>query len=282
MLRKKMTVMTIGEALKETRKNLGLSQTEMAYPILTKSYYSKIERGIHEINASDLIKILEMHDVDISEFLVKFGVKDNRIDKDQWMSKLRQAYYGQDLEQVKSLKGKIVEVKGSESLQKILEANAILAEFIISRKIDQIPNKKRDQIKALILEGEWNEDKLRLFSLSLSFWTDGEMKTLLSSFIKKYNNIENFPRSTQVLVSSIMVNYLSHMIRSSSQNVEFIGEIFNLLARLPIDHANCFNKIMKNFYQAYLEQDKRKIQDILSFLSNNDMNKIAEVLKVSI
>ena len=277
-----MTGMTIGEALKETRKNLGLSQTEMAYPILTKSYYSKIERGIHEINASDLIKILEMHDVDISEFLVKCGVKDNRIDKDQWMSKLRQAYYGQDLEQVKSLKGKIVEVKGSESLQKILEANAILAEFIISRKIDQIPNKKRDQIKALILEGEWNEDKLRLFSLSLSFWTDGEMKTLLSSFIKKYNNIENFPRSTQVLVSSIMVNYLSHMIRSSSQNVEFIGEIFNLLDRLPIEPANCFNKIMKNFYQAYLEQDKRKIQDILSFLSNNDMNKIAEVLKVSI
>ena len=98
--------MTIGEALKETRKNLGLSQTEMAYPILTKSYYSKIERGIHEINASDLIKILEIHDVDISEFLVKCGVKDNRIDKDQWMSKLRQAYYGQDLEQVKSLKGK--------------------------------------------------------------------------------------------------------------------------------------------------------------------------------
>lgn len=34
--------MTIGEALKETRKNLGLSQTEMAYPILTKSYYSKL------------------------------------------------------------------------------------------------------------------------------------------------------------------------------------------------------------------------------------------------
>ena len=27
-----MATMTIGEALKETRKNLGLSQTEMAYP----------------------------------------------------------------------------------------------------------------------------------------------------------------------------------------------------------------------------------------------------------
>lgn len=274
--------MTIGEALKETRESLGLSQIEMADPVLTKSYYSKIERGIHEINAIDLIKILEMHNVDISEFLVKCGVKENRINKEQWMSKLRQAYYDQDLEQVKRLKYKIVEVKGNKSLQKILEANVILAEALINRKIDRIPNKKRDKIKSLILEGEWNEDRLRLFSLSLSFWTDGEMKTLLTSFIKKYNEIENFPRSTQVLVSSIMINYLSHMIRSSSQNVQFIGEIFKVLDRLPIEPANCFNKIMKNFYQAYLEQDKKKMQDILSFLSNNDMNKIAEVLKVSI
>lgn len=83
-------------------------------------------------------------------------------------------------------------MKENESLRKILEANVILAEALINRKIDRIPNKKRDKIKSLILEGEWNEDKLRLFSLSLSFWTDGEMKTLLSSFIKKYNEIENF------------------------------------------------------------------------------------------
>lgn len=110
--------MTIGEALKETRKSLGLSQTEMAYPVLTKSYYSKIERGIHEINASDLIKILEMHHIDISDFFVKCGVEDEKIDEEQWMAKLRQAYYAQDLYEVKKLKEKLIDVKSDSHTKK--------------------------------------------------------------------------------------------------------------------------------------------------------------------
>lgn len=50
--------MTIGEALKKERKELELSQTEMAGDVLTKSYYSKIERNQYEIKVIDLIKIL--------------------------------------------------------------------------------------------------------------------------------------------------------------------------------------------------------------------------------
>ena len=39
--------MQIGKELKKLRLELGLSQTEMVGDILTKSYYSKIERGLH-------------------------------------------------------------------------------------------------------------------------------------------------------------------------------------------------------------------------------------------
>ena len=58
--------MQIGKELKKLRLELGLSQTEMVGDILTKSYYSKIERGLHEINAKDLIEILERNRVNIS------------------------------------------------------------------------------------------------------------------------------------------------------------------------------------------------------------------------
>ena len=60
--------MQIGKELKKLRLELGLSQTEMVGDILTKSYYSKIERGLHEINAKDLIEILERNRVNISDF----------------------------------------------------------------------------------------------------------------------------------------------------------------------------------------------------------------------
>lgn len=39
---------------------------------------------------------------------------------------------------------------------------------------------------------------------------------------------------------------------------------------------------MRNFYRAYFQGDEEKIQDILAFFTNNDMNKISEILKVSI
>ncbi len=39
---------------------------------------------------------------------------------------------------------------------------------------------------------------------------------------------------------------------------------------------------MRNFYRAYFQGDDKKIQDILDFFTNNNMNKISEILKVSI
>lgn len=278
-----MTGMTIGEALKETRKNLELSQTEMAYPILTKSYYSKIERGIHEINASDLIKILEMHDVDISEFLTKCGVKENRIDKEYWGEQLSQAYYDQDLNKVKKLELEIPNIKTDTYTKDLLKSMIILNKANLKESMDTLPNEIKRHVKSLIFKAEnWNKENLSLFSISLPLWSDQEMKPIVTSLLKKYINIENFPREMQILVSSIMVNYLSLLIRSSSQNLDLVEDIFILLDNLPVKSLNCFGKIMKNFYRAYFQGDEKKIQDILDFFTNNNINKISEILKVSI
>ena len=48
--------MTIGEALKAERKRLGLSQSQMTGNLITKSHYSKIERGLFDIRTNDLLK----------------------------------------------------------------------------------------------------------------------------------------------------------------------------------------------------------------------------------
>ena len=53
--------MTIGEQLKKTRTLLGLTQTQMCSGIVTESFYSRVERGLSEINATDLFRILNEH-----------------------------------------------------------------------------------------------------------------------------------------------------------------------------------------------------------------------------
>lgn len=67
--------MNIGEVLKEERKRLNLSQSQMAGDILTKSFYSKVERGLFSIRADDLLQILDLHNIDYSAFLRRFKVK---------------------------------------------------------------------------------------------------------------------------------------------------------------------------------------------------------------
>lgn len=69
--------MTIGEALKELRLKNGLTQTEMAAGLTTESFYSKVERGIHKIDAELLIKILVAHDFDVGEFFEKIAEQEN-------------------------------------------------------------------------------------------------------------------------------------------------------------------------------------------------------------
>ncbi|WP_309252145.1 helix-turn-helix domain-containing protein [Lactobacillus helveticus] len=48
--------MIIGEALKSVRLHAGISQTEMAAGIVSESFYSKVERGVHAIDAETLIE----------------------------------------------------------------------------------------------------------------------------------------------------------------------------------------------------------------------------------
>lgn len=254
----------------------------MAYPILTKSYYSKIERGIHEINASDLIKILEMHDVDISEFLTKCGVKENRIDKEYWGEQLSQAYYDQDLNKVKKLELEIPNIKTDTYTKDLLKSMIILNKANLKESMDTLPNEIKRHVKSLIFKAEnWNKENLSLFSISLPLWSDQEMKPIVTSLLKKYINIENFPREMQILVSSIMVNYLSLLIRSSSQNLDLVEDIFILLDNLPVKPLNCFGKIMKIFIE-HIFKAMRKNTGYPRLFTNNNINKISEILKVSI
>ena len=51
--------MKIGKSLRETRLAAGLTQTEMAAGVASESFYSKVERGIHNIDADTLVKLLK-------------------------------------------------------------------------------------------------------------------------------------------------------------------------------------------------------------------------------
>lgn len=72
--------MKIGEALKQERIRLGLTQEKMIHGIIDKGHYSRIERGLERISADSLLKILFMHYIDLDDFFDQ--VKDQYYSKD--------------------------------------------------------------------------------------------------------------------------------------------------------------------------------------------------------
>ena len=70
--------MTIGEALKQLRLHAGLTQEEMAAGLMSESFYSKVERDIHKIDANLLVKLLVAHHFDVVSFFTKISNQDIR------------------------------------------------------------------------------------------------------------------------------------------------------------------------------------------------------------
>ena len=161
--------MTIGEALKKERKDLGLTQTEMAGDILTKSYYSKVERGQHEIKAVDLIEILRLHDIDISSFFSQIETN-QKINNEEYIYKLHRAYYHKNLEQLSELQKQLKkEVQTSEILNLETQANVVKA--YLTHSLNKLTDREKADIKKQIFKTkDWNESSLRLLAIAMPFF----------------------------------------------------------------------------------------------------------------
>lgn len=104
--------MTIGEALKSLRLNAGLTQTEMAAGVMTESFYSKIERGVHSIDADTLIKILTAHHFDVVEFFSRIANQKNSNSNFELIAKINLAQNKKDLQMLKQIKADIKKQNG--------------------------------------------------------------------------------------------------------------------------------------------------------------------------
>ena len=100
--------MTIGEALKEERHKLGLTQKEMVKDLLSISEYSKIENNIHNIDANTLFSLLELHNIEIKNFYKKiqseYLISENKLNLEFITKELEKCFYKNDLSSVKKIK----------------------------------------------------------------------------------------------------------------------------------------------------------------------------------
>ena len=273
--------MTIGEALKKERIMLGLTQTQMAGKVLTKSYYSKIERNVHEINAIDLINILNSHGINTAEFLNNIEKSESsieiRIHKYNYM--LHVAYYQKDLKSLDLLHQLLKKEKQIDEILD-LEVQIELLKASIKKDFSLIPINEQKRLKNIILNTEnWNESNLRLFSMAMQLFKIEEVNIIVFSIFSKYKNINGLSSSLQKIIAAIAVNFLEYSHCCGMKQSKYTKRALDILDSLTEEPNNCFAKLMKSYYQNVFDSNAKEAKKILDFLSKNGMSEIVSKIK---
>lgn len=226
--------MGIGKLLKEYRLEQGKTQAEFVGKIIDRSYYAKIEKELHQINAIDLINLLDYNEIDISSFFSQLNKKyDSRRKQILHQRKLmEQAYYNVDINQMKKVKDAINSSKLSKNDQEI---QSLLVDGLIElMNTDGNPNfALRKKLKEKIFDiPAFNLTKLMLYCISMRFYTLSDNKMIAKRLVKKYEKDENMVVEKYLL--AIVINILIFSIEKDDlEDIEYYFSYVDSISTTP-------------------------------------------------
>lgn len=256
--------MKIAEGLKQVRKMLGISQEKMSGNVLTKSYYSKIERGEFEIKACDLVAILNLHDIKPSEFfaMMEKGMKQSKYD--YYIDILRKSYYRNNLNTIQRIINNLKEEKQDRKTKSLL-AHVILLKTNLEGNTYQMSTSQKNFIKKLIFEVDnWDKYNLRLFSMAMNLFEITEMNAIVQLILDKCKQSKDDDFSK--FIPAILVNFLDYSFGSGNENSKIIRQAIDQLKQAETIPQNCFTLIMGKYYESMWNKDYKKAQKIIDFL----------------
>lgn len=270
--------MTIGEALKQTRKSMKLSQTEMAGDVLSTSYYSKIERGLNDIQTQDLIDLLKQHGLQASIFLERIENEDSENDLAHknliWQKQLEDAYYHQQIERLEDLKIEIGKYKNQSQNIFNLYALVVFSIASLKKQIDQISENIKRQVRQIVFDSdEWSESTLQIFAMTMMIYAPEDMDFLINSIFRTYrHNVSNLSGQLQEIMSAIAINYLAN-VYVQRRKID-LNLIYDFISKLPEIPRNAFAKIVANYYHYCFDCKNEEVDQIIEFMKSNGMSHL--------
>ncbi len=263
--------MTIGEALKQERLKLGLTQEKFSEGVVSAAHYSRIERDINDLSAYDLLAILKKNHISYADFF-------NEIDNDSKQPDIKasginfqliQAFYHRDKKKVLSLNEKI-QNSASTKEEKL---RAVLITANVTGTIEKIPNKTKKEIKRILFEDDdWTENELtiRLFANSLLIFSKNEFDFYMNDILDKYvNAIGNKEFYFQKVLATLCVDALYIAYYQNDKDIAL--KTFKLICNLPEMPEFFIYKMLGNYYRALFNNNIQKCKEIRQFMTNNGL-----------
>lgn len=203
--------MTIGEALKQIRHELYLTQEQMCAGVVTRSFYAKVESGRNRISADKLTEILFEHDIDITYFyqlLRNTYSSQSKLKENDLNQKMNQAFNSGKIELIEQNYHKIL----LQSNSSILKLRAMISVANLRDELNLIDPKVKEKLFVEFDEGaNWmtRPDLLRLFTDTMPLWDSSDLSFFIGRLLAKVQKEHNIPELLQERYLRVFENYLA-------------------------------------------------------------------------
>ena len=203
--------MTIGEALKQIRHELYLTQEQMCAGVVTRSFYAKVESGRNRISADKLTEILFEHDIDITYFyqlLRNTYSSQSKLKENDLNQKMNQAFNSGKIELIEQNYHKIL----LQSNSSILKLRAMISVANLKDELNLIDPKVKEKLFVEFDEGaNWmtRTDLLRLFTDTMPLWDSSDLSFFIGRLLAKVQKEHNIPELLQERYLRVFENYLA-------------------------------------------------------------------------
>ncbi|OCX09918.1 helix-turn-helix domain-containing protein [Lactobacillus crispatus] len=265
--------MTIGEALKQIRHELYLTQEQMCAGVVTRSFYAKVESGRNRISADKLTEILFEHDIDITYFyqlLRNTYSSQSKLKENDLNQKMNQAFNSGKIELIEQNYHKIL----LQSNSSILKLRAMISVANLKDELNLIDPKVKEKLFVEFDEGaNWmtRPDLLRLFTDTMPLWDSSDLSFFIGRLLAKVQKEHNIPELLQERYLRVFENYLAvyykknNPVKTINVNVQ---KIFDYILNLePTVHFLLY-KIAAVYLQNLFLGNKEEAQKI-----KNEMKK---------
>ncbi len=212
--------MTIGEALKEEQKSLGITATEMAGDIITKGTYSKVVNGKLNLSSDLLVRILLAHDIDIDEFfemLKETYMSPKKLEEEKLRMKIKHALDNHKPEELKEALVKLEQISDNTYLKQQAE----IALAFLENKVQDLSDQFKNEIIQEINDNDnWitNIDALRLFSNSMLVLPFDDIEAEMQLFFKKIARLPKLTEDMKERYAIVCDNYLACLVDRKIKN----------------------------------------------------------------
>lgn len=273
--------MTIGEALKQIRHELYLTQEQMCAGVVTRSFYAKVESGRNRISADKLTEILFEHDIDITYFyqlLRNTYSSQSKLKENDLNQKMNQAFNSGKIELIEQNYHKIL----LQSNSSILKLRAMISVANLKDELNLIDPKVKEKLFVEFDEGaNWmtRADLLRLFTDTMPLWDSSDLSFFIGRLLAKVQKEHNIPELLQERYLRVFENYLAvyykknNPVKTIDVNVQ---KIFDYILNLePTVHFLLYKIAAVYLQNLFLgkKEEAQKIKDEMEKYGYQDIIK---------